>query len=608
MLIVSLIGSTGAYAQGWEYVYGNVCTRERGFNGVAQVMACAPVGSGYISVGYKETGCGTGVYDSYIVRTNAGGGAGWEAVVDVQGCGGNDFATSVVEEPNGNGFLVVGTTSEVGCPGPGTTDAYAMMLDCNGNVIWVQTYGTPGINDEARDVTLAQLGSGIPPVPGGFPPLPGDYVIAGSTFSGLPVTQDALLFRITPAGMLVWNSAYNSPGRDFLNAVIESSIPNGWGTVGDIIAAGGTSSFGNGLQGLALRVDGNTGTFVTIPPQSIADHGGPSNEIFNNVTELRQLPFAGDLVFVGFTTVNGPTDIYAVRTSPDPCTMLAQNVVTGAFSNDVDVAYDVCEVQSNYPGGALQGEVALTGEATNGSASTEMFLLTLVPGNLNVAGVAMTYGDITPPGAGTLPDGGRSLADDGSGFILCGYATANFLFDGDPEHYYQVKTNGLGQSGCENPWTPGNQSVTWFPGCWTQPISAPLANMPQQRTSKFIQTPIPVCPRQPCIIKLPNNGNDGGHQGVSGIDPTIEMSALRSYPNPVKRGGSVTLEFTSGTSNPIEVRVTNTLGETIEKLTTENEGGLSRLSFRTEELSAGVYMVEVSDGVKTETVRIVVNE
>jgi len=606
MLIVSLIGSTGAYAQGWEYVYGNVCTRERGFNGVAPVVNCA--GGGYISVGYKETGCGSGVYDSYIVRTNAGGGTIWETVIDVQGCGGNDFATSVIEDPNGNGFLVVGTTSEVGCPGPGTTDAYAVMLNCNGGIVWVQTYGIPNVNDEARDVTLAQMGNGIPPVPGGFPPLPGDYVIAGSTFSGLPVTQDALLFRITPGGALVWNSAYNSPGRDFLNAVIESRVPNGWGTAGDIVAPGGTSSFGNGLQGLALRVDGNTGTFVVTPPQSIADHGGPSNEIFNNVTELTQLPFAGDLVFVGFTTLNAPNDIYAVRTSPDPCTMLAQNVVNGIAANDVDIAYDVCEVQNNYPGGALQGEVALTGESNNGSQSTEMFLLTLVPANLNVAGVAKTYGDITPPGAGTLPDGGRSLADDGSGFILCGYATANFLFDGDPEHYYQVKTNGLGVSGCENPWAPGNQSVTWFPGCWIQPISTPLANMPQQRMPKSIQTAIPVCPRQPCIIKLPNNGNDGGHQGVSGIDPTIEMSALRSYPNPVKRGGSVTLEFTSGTSNPIEVRVTNTLGETIEKLTTENEGGLSRLSFRTEELSAGVYMVEVSDGVKTETVRIVVNE
>jgi len=609
LLLAGVCSSTSAFAQ-WEQVYGGVCTSESGEKGVAPVVNCG--GGGYIAVGSAETSCGSGVSDSYIVRVNAVGTVIWEETVNIDGGTGNDIATSVIELPigggvnGGGGFLVVGTTDEPA--GTGNTDCYAMELDCNGNVIWVQTYGTAGVRDEARDVTIMQNGNGIPPTPGGPPPLANDYVIAGSTVGGTPPTQDGLLFRITPAGLLVWNSEYNGSGIDFLRAVVEARIVG----AGDVVAAGGTTSYGNVVQGLALRVDGNTGTLIAIPPHGLADYGGTAKETFNAVAELTVGANAGNLVFAGVTTVNQSNDIYVVKTTFDPCTMLAQNVVTGSATNDNDVAFDIIEAQNTYTNSTgtvvTAGDLALTGEAGNGSGSLEMFLLTLNSANLNVAGVAKTYGDITPPGNGTLPDGGRSLADDGSGFILCGYETANFLFNNDPRQLYLVKTNGSGVSNCENPWSPGNQSVTWTNGCWVPPIFTPLATAVWLRTPATQSTAMSVCPRQPCIIRLPNNGNDGGHQGLSDVDPTVEMSALRSYPNPVKKGGAVTLEFTSSTSHPIDVKVTNALGQTVETLTTENNGNPTRLGFRTEELPAGVYVIEVGDGTKRETVRIVVTE
>jgi hypothetical protein len=536
----------------------------------------------------------------------------WEETVNIDGGTGNDVATSVVEIPagggvnGGGGFLVVGTTDEPA--GTGNTDCYAVELDCSGNVIWVMTYGSPGIADEARDVTLMQNGNGIPPTPGAVPPLPNDYVIAGSTNPGPPTGQDALLFRITPAGGLVWNSAYNGNGVDFLRAVIEARAAS----AGDVVAAGGTTSFGGAMQGLALRVDGNTGGFTAIPPHGLADYGGTTTkEFFNCVTEQTIAPNIGDLVFAGTTTLNAPVDIYAVRTAPDPCTMLAQNVITGAATTDADIAYDVIEVQNNYPGGAVLGELALTGEAANGSTNSEMFLLTLNAVGLNVAGVAKTYGDITPPGTGALADGGRSLADDGSGFILCGYSTSNFLFNNDPEQLYLVKTTGTGVSNCENPWTPGNQAVTWVGGCNITPIASPLIPAAWNRTATTQTTGASVCPRQPCIIRLPNNGNDGGHQGLSDVDPTLDLSVagtLRSYPNPVKKGGAVTLEFASESGRTLNVKVTNGLGQTVETMTTESEGRLSRFGFRTDELPTGIYIIEVGDGLRKRTARIVVTD
>lgn len=613
MLLLSLCSTSTVLAQ-WEFVYGNPTTRERGHNGVAPVVSCGGLAGGYIAVGYSEQAAGTGVYDSYIIRVNAAGGKIWEETIDVHGNGGNDVATSVIEIPatsTGNsGFMVVGTTVEPGAAG-GATDVYVMQLDCNGNIVWLQTYGTPGIPDEARDITVARFGSGPPPLPGGPAPVPGDYIVAGSTFGGLPVTQDALLFRISALGALVWDHSYTANGIDFLNAVIEArQLVN----VGDIVAAGGTTSFGNGMQGLAMRVNGNNGLFAAVPPQNVANHGGPnSGEVFNNVTELTVQPLIGNLVFTGVTTVNPPQDIYVVRTGPNPCALRAQTVVTGPTGTDIDIAFDIIEAQHNYFNSAglpvvRIGDLALTGEASNSSPNTEMFLLTLAANPLTIGAVAQTYGDITPPGAGTFADGGRSLADDGSGFILCGYSTSNFLFNNDPEQLYLVKTDGSGFSGCENQWTPANKQVGWVPGCATLATLTPLTRAVLVRTPKDLCTPNSVCPRRPCIIRLPDNGNDGGHQGVSDVDPKIEMSSLRSYPNPVKRGGAVTLEFTSSTSKPIEVTVTNTLGEAVERMTTENNGKPVRFSFRTDELSAGVYIIEVSDGSKKETVRIIVTD
>jgi len=614
MLLLTLCSTTPVFAQ-WEYVYGEPRTRERGYNGVTPVVNCGGIAGGYIAVGYSEQSPNTGVYDSYIVRTNASGGKIWEKKIDVQGGGRNDFATSVLEIPTtstgaAGGFIVAGTTIEPGAAS-GTTDAYVMQLDCNGNIVWLRTYGTPGVADEAWDITVTRFGSGPPPLPGGPAPVPGDYVVAGSTFGGLPVTQDALLFRISAIGLLVWDQSYTATGIDFLTSVIEAhQLVN----VGDIVAAGGTTSYGSAFQGLAIRVDGNTGRFVAAPPQNVADHGGPnSNEIFNNVTELSVAPLAGNLVFTGSTTVNGPRDIYVVRTGPNPCGLRLQTVIVGPATADIDDAYDIIESQHTYVDGSgavvvRLGDLVLTGEASNNSPNTEAFLLSLAANPLTVGAVAKTYGDITPPGTGIFADGGRSLADDGTGFIVCGYSTSNFLFNNDPEQLYLVKTDGAGLSGCENQWNPSNKQVSWAPGCRTVSTLTPLATNVLVRTPVDLCTPNSVCPRRPCIVKLPNNGNDGGHQGLSGAEPTIELSSLRSYPNPVKRGGAVTLEFTSSTSNPIEVTVTSALGETVERLTTENGGGLTRFSFRTDDLAAGAYIIEVSDGARKGTVRIIVTD
>jgi len=605
VLLLNLCSTKLVFAQA-EFVYGGPNTRERGHNGVAPVTNCVTVGGSYIAAGYSEAGAGSGVYDSYVVLHST---VGWEVTVDVNGSGGNDVAYSVVEIPAGGGstgnggFLVVGTTDE---PGGTSTDVYAMELDCNGNVNWIKTYGVAGVAEEGRDVVLTLNGSGPPPLPGGPAPTAGDYVIAG--WSAASGTLDALLLRIDVNGTLVWDNTYDTGGDDFLNAVIETNTI----TRGDIVAAGGTTGDCNGMgdQGLALRVDGNDGT-LGLAPHGMADYGETAVEVFNNVVELTVQPEFGNLAFVGSTTYSGPTEIYVVKTDPNPCTLLAQTMVIGPIDTDINDAYDVTEVRTNYSSGAAYGDLALTGEATNQTQNSEMFLLTLRPLDLAVSTVAQTYGDQTPPGTGIYADGGRSLVEDGKGFMLCGYSMSNFLFNNDPEQLYLVKTDSRGISKCENPWAPFNQDIDWDFGCMRPILAQPMVETALHGSSNPLTTPVNVCPRRPCIIKLPNhNGEDGGRRDSPDGGRKIDLSnaILHIDANTVEHGAAVTFDVNPRLAKPFNVRVTNSRGQVVETMRAENEGGPSRFSFRTEDLPAGVYLIEVNDGAGKETVQITVTQ
>ena len=120
-----------------------------------------------------------------------------------------------------------------------------------------------------------------------------------------------------------------------------------------------------------------------------------------------------------------------------------------------------------------------------------------------------------------------------------------------------------------------------------------------------------VCPRAPCIIRLPDNrgnGNDGGSRTSGAGSLSEEAGGIRAYPNPIRKGGDMTLEFVPGSNDPITVRVMNALGQIVDVNSSDNTGGTASFAFKTAELPAGTYVIEISDGTKTQTARVIVTD
>ncbi len=622
VMAIGLCSGTTVPAQ-WEHIYGGSCI-ETGYGGVTPVTVAA--GGGYIAVGRSSTPnvnavipCTAASFDTYIVRTNAAGGVIWAYTYDVSCFGGNDAAYSIVEKPGmgslvNPGFVVVGTTDEVG--GTGSTDAYLMEVDVNGGMVWMKSYGVPGGIEQGRDIVRTAFG--LPTAP----PFtaPGDYVVAGWSFA--TGTQDAMLFRTDPLGNLRWNMLYDGMMTDYLMALEEAAVNVGTaGGAGDIVGAGGTTSYGNGFQGLALRVNGNNGTIGPFP-QGVGVHGGPVNESFNALDELT-VPapgtFAGDFVFAGFSSQNPPLDIYVVHTTNVICAAVAQVIIGGPAAFDNDVAYDITEILNPLMPCGVVGALALTGAAGNGSPAPEAFLMTLNSGNLLPNPVCtFTYGDRIAPGAGFGTEIGHSIEDDAGGFIICGFSTSNLNFNvpPDPEQLYLIRMDAAGVSGppptpgCESTWPVNPTWPTWSPTCPSIWLTPPLRADSCNPDSTALPGDVPVCPRRPCIIRLPDRrgeGTDGGR--ISGSDLMIDDGgALRAYPNPVRRGNDVTLEFLPKSTGGITVRVMNLLGQVVDVHASDNIGAAAVFAVKTGDLPAGTYLVEVSDGETTRTTRVVVTD
>jgi hypothetical protein len=145
----------------------------------------------------------------------------------------DDIGTSVIQTFD-NGFLIVGSTASVngifGGQNLGDQDIFALKLDSNGNIEWLNNYGGNNI-DGATDVIEDQAGN---------------FVIAGFTrsnsgnFSGqFRGNTDAVMIKINPNGNFLWARTYGGSNEDIAFSVTEG--PNG----GYILAGSTRSVDGN---------------------------------------------------------------------------------------------------------------------------------------------------------------------------------------------------------------------------------------------------------------------------------------------------------------------------------------------------------------------------
>jgi len=304
-------------------------------------------------------------------------------------------------------FIVAGSTTLNAAPG--TRDGYIIRTDCNGNLIWDNTYASPfGRDDYFYGVTETR--QGVPPgQPGSNPP-------AGSnTF--------------------------------------------------DIVACGGSNGFccgGGSYDAWVVRVDGNTGA-IGFAPQNSSLYVGSRDEDLRSVEELQVAPYNANLAFTGTTSSNSPNrEVYVLQTLADPCGFVADRAF-GDLGGNADEGYWIREVPIDLCADAPAGTLVLTGYLNPipgaGFGAADAFVHLCSPGTL--AGITTTiYG-------GDRDDWGWSVAPViqnvpcyTSGYIVSGFTQSPSLIGPDPQQLYLIKTDCGLASGCNSQnYTP----VEWQP-------------------------------------------------------------------------------------------------------------------------------------------------
>ncbi len=295
-----IAGETSSFGAGWEDVY-LIRTNADGdtlwtktYGGTESdfgesVQECAS--GGFIIAGW--TGFSFAGYDCdvYLIRTDSDGDTLWTKTY-----GGieNDWGYSVQEcaptksgQASG-GFIIAGYTRSFGA---GSSDAYLIRTNADGDTLWTKTYGGTG-SEQGYSVQEC--------VAGGF-------IIAGATFPLGIGSWDVYLIRTNADGDTLWTKTYGGTSMDKGYSVRECAD-------GSFIIAGYTGSFGAGHDDIYLiRTNSSGDTLWT------KTYGGTDNDWGESVQECADGGFiiAGVAEYFG----TGERDVYLIRTNSDGDTL-----------------------------------------------------------------------------------------------------------------------------------------------------------------------------------------------------------------------------------------------------------------------------------------------
>jgi hypothetical protein len=170
---------------------------------------------GFVVAG-RTASYGEGMFDVYVVRTNASGDTLWTRTV---GGHKNERAYDLVQTASGD-LVIAGETESFT---HGGRDVYLIRMTANGDTVWTRAVG--GAKDEAAKAVTMTADSGI--------------AVAGYTFSFGAGDADMYLVKADGTGNVRWTQAYGGPEWDAAESLQE--LPDH-----GYILAGATRSSGKG--------------------------------------------------------------------------------------------------------------------------------------------------------------------------------------------------------------------------------------------------------------------------------------------------------------------------------------------------------------------------
>ncbi len=260
----------------WEKIFGGY------YNDIAYSVEQTTDG-GYIIAGCTGSS-GAGANDFYLIKTDASGNTEWAKTI---GGYADDIAYSV-RQTTDSGYIILGYTESYGT---GDKDFYMVKTDTAGNTEWEKTFG--GADAEAG-YSVEQTADG-------------GYILAGYTYSYDVGGGDIYLIKTDTSGNSEWEMTFGGTGWDTAESVEQT-------TDGGYIMAGYTDSYGAGqTDAYLVRTDasGNTEWEKAI--------GG---DWYENARSVQQTTDGG-YISAGQTSSYGAGgwDAYLIKISPEETTI-----------------------------------------------------------------------------------------------------------------------------------------------------------------------------------------------------------------------------------------------------------------------------------------------
>ncbi len=497
-----------------------------------------------------------------------------------------DISNKAIETAGGD-HLVAGTTLGFGS----ASNAVLMKLDDQGAPIWIRDYA--GINsDEIFDM---------------FETSQGEIVVCGGTSSEGVGSWDGFVMKLDSAGNMLWGRTYGNEYGDLFYAIRED--PNG-----GYIATGyaQTTDFPTTLGSVLVKLDpmgmviwsrfipngwvpqggGNYPLDVAIMPDSSYLYTTCS---YNNGNILNFYNFSntGQLLWSKAYWVRSQGHKLAVDSLGNIYVTCLR--LDGGVAMSVDMAVLKMDATGNvlwhksYGGtyGELPRDIVIASDGnpvicgvtnSDGNGGDDAFLLKIDGGGS--VQWCRTYGTVWTD----VPASVHQTADEG--FILAGVTYA-YGTNTDSLKMHVIRTDSIGNTTCNSaPWPliQLNDTVT---------VETPLA--------------VDTLALQQTAITWASNYRTFYATSICGATLVTELgedqARITVHPNPFQ--GSVVVTLPEGTGNSVELRVVDLVGRVVHAESGIDARKGSARTIQLENLSAGVYVLQVMLDERPRSIRIV---